>query len=228
MAIFDESTREFYCECGCREIITFDHSYVSGHQNRGKSFPGRVFSEEHKRRISEALTGRIRPFEECEAVSRGAMGHVVTEDTRRRISEAQVGKKLSEEHRKNISAARGLTNTRPNKPESMLFEFLNSDFPGEWMYTGDGCRGPIGSKTPDFLHTRHKIVVELFGSHWHSLDPDNSRSEESTISNYKKYGYKCFVVWFNSEDDVIAGYFELGRELKKCIVDLRKVEREVV
>lgn len=71
-------------------------------------------SEETKRKISEANSGKVRSAEMREAMSnywRGRLfgennpnyGNHLSEDARRRISEARKGKRLSSEHRQSIS-----------------------------------------------------------------------------------------------------------------------------
>ena len=57
----------------------------------GEGQKGKKISKEHKRQITEALTGRKRG--KC------------SEEARRKISEAKKGRKLSEEHKQNIGEA---------------------------------------------------------------------------------------------------------------------------
>lgn len=66
-------------------------------------------------------------------------------------------------------------------------------------YVGDKRSFSIGGKYPDFIHTHKKIVVEIFGSYWHS-PLLNSRVEgaatfEQRQKHFEKYGYKCLIVW---------------------------------
>ena len=74
------------------------------HDNMSKALKGRVFSEEHKRKISKSLKnaslkrcGENNPF----------YGKTHSEETKRRIAEKssrnKLGKKLTEEHKKKIS-----------------------------------------------------------------------------------------------------------------------------
>jgi len=74
---------------------------------------GGKLSEEHKRNISEALTGRKLSEETKRKMSESRMGHIVTEKTRRRISKSFTGKKLSEEHKRAISGTNKRKGIRP-------------------------------------------------------------------------------------------------------------------
>ena len=56
---------------------------------------GRTFSEEHRRKISEAIKGEKHPM----------YGKHISEETRRKMSDAMKGHTLSEEHRRKISEA---------------------------------------------------------------------------------------------------------------------------
>tara|TARA_R110000851_G_C12956575_1_gene553857 strand:+ start:252 stop:932 length:681 start_codon:yes stop_codon:yes gene_type:complete len=69
----------------------------------------RVYSEETKRKMSEAQKGKKKgPLsgEHKRKVSEAAKGRSHTEEAKRRISKAKKGKKFSEEHKRKISGAR--------------------------------------------------------------------------------------------------------------------------
>ena len=94
------------CECGCGAAVK--RRFVRGHNLRGEAQRGRVFSAEHRRRISEAKTGRKRTLspEHCRAISKGRTGIVVgplTPAHRAAISKAMTGRELTPEHRAAIS-----------------------------------------------------------------------------------------------------------------------------
>jgi len=63
----------------------------------GDGMRGLQFSEEHRRRIGEALRGRKRPPEISEMLSRVHRGKKLSAETRRKMSEVRRGKKQSEE-----------------------------------------------------------------------------------------------------------------------------------
>ena len=145
----DLQVNQKLCECGCGQpiIVRLHHKWagiprcIHGHYSRiyngmkGKkqsqealkkmsaAHLGKPFSDERKKKISEAQKGRnhtpqnnfkkgnivhkgMRHSEETKAkMSKSAMGRIVGEETRKKISEGNKGKVLSKEHRKKISIA---------------------------------------------------------------------------------------------------------------------------
>lgn len=82
----------------------------------------------------------------------------------------------------------------PTEPEVFLGMYLETRSPGEWKYNGSGNSSPLvrfGGKTPDFINLLgKKEVIEVFGVYWHPLE-----DEEDRIRHYKKYGFRCIVIW---------------------------------
>ena len=92
--------------------------FVNGHgvseESRRKialTLKGRKLSEETKRKMSLAMKGNThclgrKHSEESKAkMSESRQRHTVTKETKQKMSLAHTGKKMSEEHRKNISLA---------------------------------------------------------------------------------------------------------------------------
>ena len=98
----------------------------------------------------------------------------------------------SEEVFKRVSASAKVNAVGISEPEWFLNLHLEDRFPGEWMYNGDGSQGVvIGGKIPDFVNVNgKKEVIEVFGTYWHGED-----EVEQKIAHYKKYGFKCIVLW---------------------------------
>lgn len=71
---------------------------------------GKVFTEEHKRKLSEAQRRRFArdgiPQEHRDNLSKALRGHKTSEETKRKISEAHTGKKQSPETIEKMAAAR--------------------------------------------------------------------------------------------------------------------------
>jgi hypothetical protein len=79
---------------------------------------------------------------------------------------------------------------RPNKKEKLLYSILQSNFPNEWKYIGNG-KILIGRFNPDFINCNgKKKIIELFGDYWHKNDNSNDR-----IEYYKKYGFSTLIIW---------------------------------
>lgn len=75
----------------------------------------------------------------------------------------------------------------PNYAERALEKILR---PLGFQYVGNG-RYQVGAKYPDFVHSRKKVLVELFGGKWHKRAEEKQR-----ILYMKKHGFLCLVVWY--------------------------------
>lgn len=131
------------------------------------------------------------------------------ESRRKAISEGnkRAWSKMTPERRKEIAHKALVTaigrgsmkrpKIKPNKPEKNLLNLLNTYFPKEWKYTGNGEIW-IGNRNPDFLNVNgEKSVIELFGNYWHKKD-----NAEQRIRHYSKYGFKCLVIWESEMKDI--------------------------
>jgi G:T-mismatch repair DNA endonuclease (very short patch repair protein) len=75
----------------------------------------------------------------------------------------------------------------PNKSEIYLGEMLRSY---HFSFVGDG-KFFLGARNPDFVNRRRRLVVELFGEHWHDQEDVNRVKR-----NHAQYGYQTLVIWF--------------------------------
>lgn len=72
-------------------------------RNISKSLQGRVFSEDHKKKISKAHKGKEIDEETRQRLLRYSKGRTVSEETRRKLSEAHMGRELNPEHKRKLS-----------------------------------------------------------------------------------------------------------------------------
>lgn len=80
--------------------------------------------------------------------------------------------------------------SKPNYKELSLLDILNNIYPNEWKYVGDGSF-IINGKNPDFINCNgKKLIIELFGEHWHKPEDENIR-----INIFKEYGYNTLIIW---------------------------------
>lgn len=111
-------------------------------------------SDEHKKQISDAHTGRVKSDAERLAISNGLSGHVVSEETRKKISEANIGNTASVATKLAMSAAKmGKSHSEDTKQKiseshtGMVYEartcpycLLNGRGPNMTRYHFDNCK----------------------------------------------------------------------------------------
>ncbi len=136
---------------------------------------GRHVSEETKAKRSLIFKGRVGTF----------LGHHHSEETKAAMRERW----QDPEHRdKTIKAQRLGRHIHPNKPELVLLDLLDSQYPGDWQYVGDG-QLIIGGKNPDFWNGDHKLV-EMWGNYWHK-----GQNPQERVGMFSLYGYKTLIIW---------------------------------
>ena len=91
-------------------------------------------SDETKKKISQANTGRVFTEEQRKHMSESRIGKHHTEESKKKMSEAKTGKVLTEEHKKHMSEAlKGNTNA----PTKSVIQFskegdLIAEYPSTW------------------------------------------------------------------------------------------------
>jgi G:T-mismatch repair DNA endonuclease (very short patch repair protein) len=90
------------------------------------------------------------------------------------------------------------TKVRPTSLEK-IFNSLIIKYDLPYKYVGDGYTWIVG-RCPDYLNINgKKEVIEVFSRWWHDpkVNPRTKpqHTEEATIAHYKKYGFKCIVIW---------------------------------
>lgn len=85
---------------------------------------------------------------------------------------------------------------KPNKAESSLKALLETSFPSQWEYVGDG-KVILNRLIPDFINKNGlKAVIELFGDYWHKEKALKwQQTELGRIMAYNSLGFKCLVIW---------------------------------
>ncbi len=113
---------------------------------------------------------------------------------------------VGEERNERIKKQRLACNIRPTKPETTLQRLLDSKFPGDWKYVGDGSF-IIAGKNPDFININgKKLIVELFGDYWHQGEDPADR-----IAVFTPYGFRTLVVWEHELKNLLAVGSKISR-----------------
>lgn len=157
---------------------------------------GRRHSVETKAKISANHLGKLNPN----------YGKHPSLETRAKLSVSRRGEKnpfYGKRHSEEI-LHRILCPSKPNKQELKLQAILDSYFPGEWKFVGDG-QVIIGGLCPDFTNINgKKYLIELFEDYWHSKVRSWTRTELGRIMCYNSYGYKCLVIWEHELKNEVA------------------------
>lgn len=189
------------CEISCNKcpskiirgkLIGRQHTEEEKEKIRRSSI-GRKHSQKSRDKMSKTMTGRKRPPELMKLIGEKLKGR---KKTKEQLENMRInGKKnfLNPNYIKNWSSA---VNSKPNKQESILIDFLSNNLFG-WKYVGD-FKVWIGGKNPDFINEEKKKIIEFFGDYYHSEKVKNKSERDQEIdriNHFKKYGYLCLVVW---------------------------------
>lgn len=172
-------------------------------KGEGNPFYARHHSQKTKTLISEKLAGRHNSPENEFTTERAKK--IWTTEARETQSAVMKARWQSKEYvEKLISSLIKSLAKRPNKLEEKVIKILNTAFPNEWEYTGNG-KVVLDKLIPDFVNSNgKKQVIEVFGEYWHTGDRIKNRierTEQGRINAYKKLGYDCFVLWEKDIED---------------------------
>ncbi len=113
----------------------------------------------------------------------------------------QISHKLKGRQRPPDVIKKCLSFRSPNKVEIVLAALLDSLYPTDWKFVGNGAF-IIGGKNPDFININgKKLIIELFGEHWHEASEVRPRSDA-----FAKYGYKTLILWdyeLNNKENMV-------------------------
>jgi len=199
-----------------------------GAAHRGENSPmyGKHYhhTQKYRAQLSVARMGENNPFfgkhhtEETRVkLSANWKGRHHTEETKAKMRANQMGRNNSfygKHHSEDAIRKMMLAmNAKPNSSERKLEVILNSNWPNEWKYVGDG-QVVFDGLNPDFINCNgKKLIIELFGDYWHSPEMIDSwrRSELGRMMSYSQFGYKTLVIW--------------GHELKNESEIIHKIEQ---
>jgi hypothetical protein len=156
---------------------------------------GIPLSEEQRRKLSESLRGHAS----------WNKGRKMPESMREKAS--QIRRQLWCDP-KYIAKQIKAHHIKPNSKEQKLNESLQSRFPNEWKYVGDGSV-IIGKLCPDYINVNgKKKVIELFGCYFHGCPihyPEHRvvprLREDYRKKIYAQYGFEYLTVWEHELED---------------------------
>jgi hypothetical protein len=178
---------------------------------RGK--PGHPCSEETKRKLSQALKGRKLSEEMRMKISNGHKGLKRPPEFCAKMSRIHTGMKYSEATKRKLRKRwddyptekkqeiinRMLKRSIPNKKEIWLMNLLESMYPGEWIFVGNG-QVIIDGKCPDFINVNgQKKIIEFWGDRWHRGENPQDRA-----AIFKPFGYETLVIRQSELKDIEA------------------------
>ena len=175
-------------------------------------------TSEGMKRVSEArkgcdvwITGLTKKTDlRVKAISDRFKGRLPWNTGLRKENDERV-RRISEKNKGSISPRRGVhlsretllkiiksTNKQPNKKELKLNSILQNLFPNEYALNVKANIMTLGGKIPDFVNMNgQKKIIEFYGDYWHSPKRVKKyvRTERGRIVYFKKFGWKCLIVW---------------------------------
>lgn len=200
------------------ELIAY---YDSTNNNRGYNIDhgGNCigsFSEEHKRKISEALTGV--PALKIRGENHPMYGKHLSEETKRKISESKTGKpghSLSEKNKQKISEAHSIPILQYN---------LDGNFIKKWDSAASASKelNIIGSNITACCKGSHKTAGGYIWKYsWDELKPED-------IDKHKPFHYQCRQVeQYSLDGEFIAKYDSIKDAAIKNFPDKKQADSNI-
>lgn len=201
------------CKCGCGQLTKghLDHgdhgkhvvsSYLPGHNRRGYKATEETIQrlrDSHKGQVSHYKGKKATP-EIREKLRLSHLGIIPTKETLKKRSNSlkNTWRTATEANKSDwVQKIKKGMLCFPNKPETAILSILDSLYPGEWKYVGDGDVVMAG-KCPDFINVNgQKKIIELFGDYWH-----RGQSAEDRAAIFEPFGYETLVIWERELKDV--------------------------
>lgn len=166
----------------------------------GQPSPSRgiPLSKEHKQKVSQSRMGMVFCQSHKDNLSKSRCGKKHPSKTRERMSKSQKLRYIRDPQLKDRTVAKlyEALKLKPNQVELHLQKILDTYFPKQWKYVGDG--GVIlNGLIPDFINCNgKKELIELFGDYWHRKEGLRwNYTELGRIMAYNALGFRCLVIW---------------------------------
>lgn len=195
---------------------TLGHRLSEEHKRKiSEGGKGKKRSLETRARISKAMKERPMPWmigdkniskrpevAAKKSASLKKVDHYWTRGKNSAMKRPEVRAKFSGENhifKRNPDALRNCMraqHAKPNSKEFQLNSILQSIWPKEWQFVGDG-KVVIEGFCPDFINVNgKKLIIELFGDYWHNRIGAKEK-DQRRIKAYKSKGFDTMVIWEN-------------------------------
>lgn len=107
----------------------------------------------------------------------------------------------------------------PNRLEMEFEGFLQTNFPDELVFSGDGSFWITYKKkhyNPDYINIKRKKIIELFGDHWHTIGEADIRARV-----FLERGYSCLIIWessYKNNRKAVLKNISAFLAMEKCLV----------
>lgn len=150
---------------------------------------------------SQTMASKDFSVEHREALAQGDIQRWTDPEQRQARSTMMTELWKTKEYQKNLLNSIVDSGTlKQSMDEAYLGYLLEINFPGIWLYNGDGRqRVFVGRKIPDFIRRDGKAqVIELFELYWKYFN-----KKETLTAYYSSIGYRCLVIWTHELDLVV-------------------------
>jgi len=159
-------------------------------QKISESQKGRIVSNEHKQKVSDAITKKWNSnIYRIKMVGAANNRLPPTEETKSKISKSLKSKwdndpEFRKSHQKAILSGRG---DCPNKPEKQTIDVLNDmNVSFEFQYN-------VGPYITDFYIPNKNLIIEIFGDYWHANPAKYDANELISYPGGKRV--KAKTIW---------------------------------
>jgi len=178
--------------------------HIQGLLRYSQSSEGRVKSTEMANKHLRDLWISMTEAERKEFIRKRTLRIRETRSTPQAIEKQR--QSLIQAHKRNpehLKAMRKGLHIKPNGLEKIILKLLDTYYPGEWKFTGDGSF-TLDRLCPDFVNINgKKQIIETFGNYWHQEKVRAyNQTEKGRIEAFAKYGYRTLIIWERESKDI--------------------------
>lgn len=178
--------------------------HIQGLLNYAQSPEGRAKSIKIANKHLRNLWVNMSEVEKKEFIEKRTLRIRETRSTPQAIEKQR--QSLIQAHKRNpkhLEAMRKGLHIKPNRLEKTILKLLDTYYPNEWKFTGDGSF-TLERLCPDFVNINgKKQIIEVFGEYWHQEKVKvYNQTEKGRTEAFAKYGYKTLIIWGRELKDI--------------------------